>query len=162
MAQPPSTAAHGDRLSPGGASGTDAVQRPARAGIQADRAFLRHRGPAPGLHGRRDGVGGPGTDADCSPGREAGFEAVFSDDDAGFIEGHLLDVSADAEETAPGSWGFMARTLPDEPHLAAGTTRHPLKSGMTGTADIVTDERRIVTYFFVPIVKTVGEALGER
>ena len=115
--------------------------------------------------------------------RELVFEAMFSNDDAGFlaigqkanvridaypaerfgfVNGHLLDVAADALETADGSWGFKARIIPSEPYLGTRTAKHALKPGMTGTVDVVTDERRIITYFFAPIAKTVGEALGER
>ncbi len=33
---------------------------------------------------------------------------------------------------------------------------------MTATIDITTDTRRIITYFFVPIVETIQASLGER
>ena len=33
---------------------------------------------------------------------------------------------------------------------------------MTAKIDVITDERRIISYFFAPIVETVQDALSER
>jgi len=33
---------------------------------------------------------------------------------------------------------------------------------MTATVDVVTGERRLISYFFAPIVETVQMSLGER
>jgi len=33
---------------------------------------------------------------------------------------------------------------------------------MSGEIDITTDKRRIISYFFAPIMKTIESALGER
>jgi hemolysin D len=33
---------------------------------------------------------------------------------------------------------------------------------MTATIDVTTDDRRIISYFFAPIVHTIEDAMGER
>ena len=37
-----------------------------------------------------------------------------------------------------------------------------LRPGMTATIDIVTEHRRIISYFFAPIIRTIQKAMGER
>ena len=72
-----------------------------------------------------------------------------------------MTVARKIEATA-GVWAFEVRIAPDEPKLRNGDATYPLRPGMTATIDITTDKRRIITYFFAPIVETIQSALGER
>lgn len=54
------------------------------------------------------------------------------------------------------------RITPELAFLTAGDDRFALRPGMTATIDVTTDERRIISYFFAPIVRTIQDAMGER
>ncbi|MBM7068649.1 HlyD family type I secretion periplasmic adaptor subunit [Actibacterium sp. 188UL27-1] len=87
---------------------------------------------------------------------------AFPSERFGFVKGEVSDIAADSIELSEGQWGYIARIAPDQTHLTAGTDRYPLRPGMTATIDITTDKRRIISYFFAPIVRTIQDALGER
>ena len=110
-------------------------------------------------------------------------EAIFSNSDIGFLElgqkanikldafpaerfgsvrGAITNVSADAIETGENQFGFVVRVLPDEPFLSTPTVRYQLQAGMTSQVDVITGDRRIISYFFAPILRTIQESLGER
>lgn len=80
----------------------------------------------------------------------------------GFVPGSVSDIAADSTEVTEGSWGFIVRLTPKQPYLETGVDRLPLRPGMTARIDVTTDERRIITYFFAPIVRTLEDAMGER
>lgn len=80
----------------------------------------------------------------------------------GFVEGRVIDIAADSTEIADGQWGYVVRVSPSRVYLQAGTDRLSLKPGMTATIDVITDKRRIISYFFAPIVRTFQDAMGER
>ena len=87
---------------------------------------------------------------------------AFPSERFGFVRGAVSDVAADSTEAAEGDWAFevVIDILPyDQP---SGAESIELKSGMTGTIDVTTGERRLISYFFAPIVDTVQSALGER
>jgi len=115
--------------------------------------------------------------------QEFEIEAVFSNTDIGFVEngqqanikfdaypserfGHLegtvSDVSADAIEITDNVWGYSVRITPSAYELVTGNLTNIIRPGMTGEIDITTDKRRIISYFFAPIMKTIESALGER
>lgn len=87
---------------------------------------------------------------------------AFPSERFGFVPGAVSDVAADSVEIKDGSWGYSVRVNPDRLFLEAGEVRHQLRPGMTAKIDVITDERRIISYFFAPIVETVQDALGER
>ena len=87
---------------------------------------------------------------------------AFPSERFGFVSGVVSDVAADSIEIKDGAWGYSVRVKPDQLFLEAGTVRHQLRPGMTAKIDVITDERRIISYFFAPIVETVQDALGER
>lgn len=80
----------------------------------------------------------------------------------GHVEGVVSDIAADSTEGAGGEWGYLARVRPDDLTIRAGEETFALRPGMTATIDVTTDTRRIISYFFAPIVRTVQNALGER
>lgn len=111
------------------------------------------------------------------------FEAMFANQDIGFvavgqtvnikldaypaerfgyIKGSVTGVAADSIEISEGKWGYAIRVTPDKTYLVVDGTRHPLKPGMTATVDVTTDERRLISYFFAPIVGVIQDALGEQ
>ncbi len=87
---------------------------------------------------------------------------AFPSERFGFVPGAVSDVAADSVEIKDGSWGYSVRVNPDRLFLEAGEVRHQLRPGMTAKIDVITDERRIISYFFAPILETVQDALGER
>jgi hemolysin D len=80
----------------------------------------------------------------------------------GFLKARVTDIAADSAEVADKQWAYIVRITPDQPFLAAGGDRFALRPGMTATIDVTTDERRIISYFFAPIVRTIQDAMGER
>ncbi|MBF2758853.1 MAG: HlyD family type I secretion periplasmic adaptor subunit [Ectothiorhodospiraceae bacterium AqS1] len=97
------------------------------------------------------------------PGQQANINlAAYPSNRFGFVKGVVTDVAADSIEVAGRGWGFEVRISPEEPVLRKGDQVFSLKPGMTATIDVTTDKRRIITYFFAPIVETIQSALGER
>jgi hemolysin D len=111
------------------------------------------------------------------------FEALFSNQDIGFMAigqkanisldaypserfglvlGHVADLAADSTEISDGNWGYVVRIVPDNGYIQIGEKSLPLRPGMTGTIDVTTENRRIISYFFAPILRTIEDALGER
>ncbi len=76
----------------------------------------------------------------------------------------MYQVAADSTEVSPRAWAFAfaVRITPDEPVLRKGDQVFSLRLGMTATLDVTTDKRRIIIYFFAPIVETIQASLGER
>lgn len=80
----------------------------------------------------------------------------------GFLKGNLSDISADSTEVTTGQWGFVVRVTPERPYLETGEEQFALRPGMTARIDVTTGERRIISYFFAPIVETLQDSMGER
>lgn len=80
----------------------------------------------------------------------------------GFVKGVVSDVAADATEATEGVWAFAVRIRTEENKLTSGSEEFSLRPGMTGTIDITTDKRRLISYFFAPVFETIQESLGER
>ncbi len=80
----------------------------------------------------------------------------------GSLRGHVTNVSADAIEIGEGAFGFTVRITPDSSILQTAGTGHIIQTGMTATVDVITGKRRLISYFFAPIVKVVQESMGER
>jgi hemolysin D len=74
----------------------------------------------------------------------------------------VSDIAADSTETAEGQWGYVVRVTPDQAFIQAAEDQFPLRPGMTATIDVTTDTRRLISYFFAPIVRTIQDAMGER
>ncbi|HCY99774.1 MAG: hypothetical protein A3D16_22775 [Rhodobacterales bacterium RIFCSPHIGHO2_02_FULL_62_130] len=80
----------------------------------------------------------------------------------GFLKARVTDIAADSAEVADKQWAYILRITPEQAFLTAGDDRFALRPGMTATIDVTTDERRIISYFFAPIVRTIQDAMGER
>jgi len=111
------------------------------------------------------------------------IEAIFTNNDIGFVEigqqaninldaypserfgfvtGVVSDVAADSTEATEGVWAFEVRITLDENKLTSGPEQFFLRPGMTAAVDITTDSRRLISYFFAPIVDTLNQSLQER
>lgn len=80
----------------------------------------------------------------------------------GALRGHVRNVSADAIDVGEGEFGFIVRVQPETDRLETLGGSYALQPGMTSVVDVITGDRRIISYFFAPIVKVVQESLGER
>ena len=80
----------------------------------------------------------------------------------GFVEGKVSVIAADSTEEKEGKWSYVVRLLPEQAFLVSGENQYPLRPGMTATIDVVTEHRRIISYFFAPIIRTIQNAMGER
>lgn len=115
--------------------------------------------------------------------QEFEIEAIFPNADVGFLEvgqkanikldaypserfgvlrGIVSNVSADAIEVENNVFGFVVRIKPETLKLETAFSSQAIQPGMTSTVDVITGDRRLISYFFAPIVKTVQESLGER
>ncbi len=80
----------------------------------------------------------------------------------GFIRGRVFDIAADSTEITNDQWGYVVRVRPLSTFLEAGGKRYRLRPGMTARVDVITEKRRLISYFFAPIIRTVQDALSER
>ncbi|WP_170566117.1 HlyD family type I secretion periplasmic adaptor subunit [Ruegeria atlantica] len=80
----------------------------------------------------------------------------------GFVEATVSVIAADSTENKDGEWGYVVRLTPERLFLLSGGQKLHLRPGMTATIDVITDRRRIIGYFFAPIVRTIQNAMGER
>jgi hemolysin D len=118
--------------------------------------------------------GGEGLDVEALfENRDAGFLAqgqiVFIKLDAypaerfGILRGKVTSVSADArKDELTKSWVYSAKIMPESNYVERDGKKYPIIPGMTGTTDVVTGERRLISYFFEPLVKTIQDGFGER
>lgn len=115
--------------------------------------------------------------------QEFEVEAIFPNIDVGFLEvgqkanikldaypserfgalqGQVSNVSADSIEVESNVFGFVVRVKPEASRLETPASSYAVQPGMTSVVDVITGERRLISYFFAPIVKVVQESLGER
>lgn len=112
------------------------------------------------------------------------FEALFSNEDSGFLEAGqkarirldaypaerfgammatITDIASDSIEVGgSGRWGFVVRLKPEGDALQSPTGRLALRPGMTGSVDAITGDRRLISYFLAPITAQFSQSLGER
>jgi len=80
----------------------------------------------------------------------------------GYVKGKILNISSDAKQNTDKTYSFVVRVIPDSFTLKTQNFDLPLLAGMTATVDVVTGERRIISYFFAPIVKAIQDGMKER
>jgi hypothetical protein len=59
------------------------------------------------------------------------------------------------------SAGFRARAIPEDTAIRVDGADRPLVPGMGGTARVVVERRRLITYAFAPLVQ-LREAVSDR
>lgn len=105
------------------------------------------------------------------PAREAAFlqigQPVYVKFDAypaeRYAMGHgtIRKISADTRREAS-QWVYAVRVTLSSPDLALPTGPIPITPGMTATIDVVTGKRRLISYLFEPIVKSIMDGAHER
>jgi hemolysin D len=80
----------------------------------------------------------------------------------GYVDGSVSYISADAIKVEENQWGFVVHIKPENLYLEIGDNQVPLSAGMSTNTDIITEKRRIISYFFAPIIDTLQNSLGER
>lgn len=81
----------------------------------------------------------------------------------GFLKGKVTSIGADArQQTGSTSWVYAVRLSLDKDHMEIGTQSLYFSAGMTATVDVVTGKRRLISYFFEPIVQALQDGFGER
>lgn len=81
----------------------------------------------------------------------------------GIISGRVLSVGADAREDASThKWIYAVRLELDRHAIRVGNRSITFSPGMTATVDVITGERRLIAYFFEPILKILQDSFGER
>ncbi|TGQ52308.1 HlyD family type I secretion periplasmic adaptor subunit [Mesorhizobium sp. M1C.F.Ca.ET.193.01.1.1] len=82
----------------------------------------------------------------------------------GIVHGRVTSVGADARgNVEPGKWVYAAR-LQLQQRGIHDTPQHEIRfaPGMTATVDVIIGERRLISYFFEPILKSIQDSFGER
>jgi len=89
--------------------------------------------------------------------------AAFPAERFGALAAEVTGVGADARQNADQSnWVYAVRLKLDKPAMQIDGRPIRLASGMTASVDIVTGERRLISYFFSPLIKTFQDSLHER
>ncbi|XAT58968.1 HlyD family efflux transporter periplasmic adaptor subunit [Rhodobacteraceae bacterium IMCC1335] len=79
----------------------------------------------------------------------------------GYLKGTVTDVAADSSEIGDGNWAYIVRVKPHSRYLKSVNYLHKARPGMTGRIDIITDKRRLISYFFAPIIEVLQKSIGE-
>jgi len=80
----------------------------------------------------------------------------------GTVEGEVIGVSNDAIDDEKRGPVYSSRIRLKEDHLNIKGERVALSPGMTVTAEVKTDQRRVLDYFLSPLRQHVQESLRER
>ena len=81
----------------------------------------------------------------------------------GIVRGTVRQVASDARrEEATNEWVYPIEVDLDRPFVEAAGQRLLVQPGMTATIDVVTGERRYISYVFEPIIRAVEESFTER
>ena len=87
---------------------------------------------------------------------------AFPSERYGSMSGTLATISPNSVEISPGMWGYRIRVTLDCEALIFKSVKHTLRPGMTVKVDVITSTRKIISYFFAPIVNVFGNSLGEQ
>ena len=113
-------------------------------------------------------------------------ESIFQNTDVGFIQtgqkaiikfdafsfalfghanGQVYKISADSvevDQTPNSQRGYLIEIELASHQFGPTDNLINIVPGMTGQIEIITKKRKLITYFFAPIVETIGNAMGER
>lgn len=87
---------------------------------------------------------------------------AFPSERFGVLKATISYKSLDSVRTDDGGWAYVVRATPDHSYLDANGRRIELLPGMTARVDAVTDQRRIISYFFAPVLSAFENSLQER
>ncbi|SDA68931.1 HlyD family type I secretion periplasmic adaptor subunit [Sinorhizobium sp. NFACC03] len=81
----------------------------------------------------------------------------------GIVKGTVSSVGADArQQPSAAQWVYAVRLRLDQDGIQLGDRIATFSPGMTATVDVITGERRVISYFFEPILKALQDSFGER
>ncbi|TDV69942.1 HlyD family type I secretion periplasmic adaptor subunit [Pseudomonas sp. LP_7_YM] len=80
----------------------------------------------------------------------------------GVIPATIISISSDAIENEKLGLVYSARIQLSKKYIRVGERDVPLAPGMAVRAEVITDTRRVISYFLSPLKKYVSESLGER
>lgn len=81
----------------------------------------------------------------------------------GVIEGIVTNVASNAvKNSITNAWEYNIQIQIATKYIDAKPKKLSLSSGMTATVDIITGKRRLISYFFEPIIKAAQDGLRER
>lgn len=81
----------------------------------------------------------------------------------GQVEGEIISISPNSVmDVDTGQEHFRATVALNNASIGEGVWQRDLQSGMTTTAEIVTDERTVLAYLLKPISRSLENAFGER
>ncbi len=80
----------------------------------------------------------------------------------GSIKGQVRSISADSVQDNANGWHYILRIAPHEAFLTTNAGRVELSPGMTVSVNVVTGNRRMISYFFEPILKALNNGGRER
>ncbi|CAG8864074.1 Hemolysin secretion protein D, chromosomal [Pseudomonas fluorescens] len=80
----------------------------------------------------------------------------------GVIPGIVQSISSDAIEDERRGLMYHARVRLEQSHIRVGDRDVPLSAGMAVRAEVITDRRKVISYFLSPLKRYVNESLGER
>lgn len=91
----------------------------------------------------------------------AKFDA-FPSERFGVVACQVTNIGADARENGTSKWVYAVRLRLDKSSLRVDGKEIGFSPGMTVTVDVVTSQRRLISYFFEPITKAIQNGLKER
>jgi len=87
---------------------------------------------------------------------------AFPSERFGVIPATVINLGADARQSGGTNWVYAVRLKANRSHMLVDEAPVPFSPGMTATVDVVTSERRLISYFFEPITKAFQNGLKER
>jgi hemolysin D len=80
----------------------------------------------------------------------------------GSISARIRTISTDTVPGSDGKWNFVLKVETEKSYLATPSGNVPLSAGMTARVDVITGNRRLLSYLFEPVVRALTEGLNER
>ena len=80
----------------------------------------------------------------------------------GVVPGVVQSISSDAIEDDKRGLMYSARIQLSTAALQVGEKEMPLTAGMAVRAEVIVDQRKVISYFLSPLQRRVNESLGER
>ena len=87
---------------------------------------------------------------------------TFSFQKYGTVDGKIIYVSPSAVEDERKGLVYKIKVAIDRTSFNVNGTEVPISSGMSGTAEIKLEERRIIEFFIYPLIKYLDESIKVR
>lgn len=80
----------------------------------------------------------------------------------GVIPGIVQSISSDAIDDERRGLVYSARVKLEQTHIRVNERDIALSAGMAVRAEVITDRRKVISYFLSPLQRHIGESFGER